>query len=219
MTLAALGNSASPLASTYSASGTAAPNALGTKTSTASTSSTQASASIPFPQAVQQTLRDLGLTAGTTSSGSVLAGRRDRTGETATSASAGSQASAQDTHRLMHDLLQAIHYEQSTAAYSTDKSAGATSQDSYANSFNAGLQSVIKQVKDNPDAMSGNANSALLAVKADYRKLVNDLRAQTASTGTQYPSLQSFLESLSGALQSQSEASSTSVGGLINTSA
>jgi len=139
-------------------------------------------------------------------------------GETATSASAGSQASAQDTHRLMHDLLQAIHYEQSTAAYSADKSAVATSQDNYTSSFNAGLQSVIKQVKENPDAMSGNANSALLAVKADYRKLVNDLRAQTASTGTQYPTLSEFLQSLSGTLQSQAS-SSVAVGGLINISA
>jgi hypothetical protein len=218
MTLAALGNSASHLNSNYSVSGTAVLNAPGTKTSTSSVSSTQASASIAFPQAVQQTLSDLGLTADTTSSGSVLLGRRDHTGETATSASAGSQASAQDTHRLMYDLLQAIHHEQSTAAYSADKSAGATAQDNYISSFNAGLQSVIKQVKENPDAMSGNANSALLTVKADYRKLVNDLRAQTASTGTQYPTLSEFLQSLSSTLQSQTSSSAV-VGGLINISA
>ena len=222
MTLAALGSSTSRLNSAYagSSSATAAP---GSATQSASGKdsgvSSQSSGGIPFPLAVQQTLSDLGLSAGTTSTGAVLSGRRDRTGETATSAAGGSQAPAQDVHRLMHDLLSAIHYEQGTAAaYSSDKTAS-SNQDNYVSSFNAGLQSVIQQVEDNPDAMTGGtSNSALLAVRTDFRKLVNDLRAQTGNSTTQYPTLQEFLRSLSSTLQSQM-ASSASVGGLINTSA
>lgn len=216
MTLAALGSNASRLSSAYGSASTAAPAGVAGKSSAAAGAAATGAGSIPFIRAVQQTLSDLGLDSGTTSSRASVAGRHDRTGESASSASAGTQASSQDVHRLMHDLLMAVHHEQASAAYASDKSV--SSKDNYAASFSAGLQSVIQQASEATGADTGTTHPAVLAVKTDFRKLVNDLRAQTGNAASQYPSLQTFLNSLSSNLQSQM-ADSAAVGGLINTAA